>query len=52
MGKLFWGFSKLHTPRHQCGATPKYGRWKLDFPKIAQNYDFGCSMVLSGSLEH
>ena len=52
MGQLIWGFSKLQSPRRQCGATPKYGRWKLEFPKIAQNHDCGGSMVLSGSLEH
>ena len=51
MGQLFWGFSKFQTPRCRHGATPKYGRLKLEFPEIAQNHDSGGSMVSSGSLE-
>ena len=52
MGQLYWGFSKFQTPRRRRGATPKYGRGKLEFPEIAQNHDCGCSMVSSESPVH
>ena len=51
MGQLFWEFSEFQTPRRGRGATPKYGRCKLEFPEIAQNHDCGGSLSLYGSPE-
>ena len=45
-------FPKFQTPKRRRGVTPKYGRQKLKFPEIAQNHDYGCSMVPSGCPVH
>ena len=50
MGLHFVGFLKFQNPKHRRGTAYKYGRRKLEFPEIAQNFDCGGFMVLSGSL--